>query len=226
MRSVEEMACSTKQLQQLAQAEMDWTEFKAAVAKFDLPMIEPSSTLDADRRAATATACQHSIHQPFMARTVSSKAHSVAAAARRQSSDAHLPVSTLYERRQRAQIWAQPAPVAGSAEEGNRNRQPCSLVQPYMRAHTGGLAHTYGSRSRDQPKGTAALINAMREASTSSKPPKATSRLVAHSRQRPATRAAVGSGCTVRQQGLADEATQQYRQRSVAFSRQSMSSDM
>lgn len=218
MLLVEDIACRTRQSHVLAQADMDWSEFKAAVTQFQLPSIQPSSASDADHRAATV--CQHSGRRPFMARTVSSKAHSVADAARRQSSDNTVLISAMYQSQQRAQIWARPATTAVTHQSKSVVDQPCSKVPPYMRAHTGGLALTYGNRCRDQAKVTATLINAMREASTLPKPPKTSSCLVTQSRKLPGSSAALvaRSGRRVRMQVAAGQADQQCRLQKTAVS--------
>ena len=161
MQSAKETACSTHEMQQLAQGDMDWSEFNRAVSKYQLP--HPQTSLAQSSASTTTAGCRSTTRRHHMARTLSSKARSAGYAVHRQSSDSHLPVSAMYQGRQQAQICAEVQAESSSNRLNNTHDHASSVVQPYLLAHTGGLAHSYGCRSRDH-RVTADLVNSMREA--------------------------------------------------------------
>ena len=205
LQSVKETACTTHEMQQLAQRDMDWSEFNRAVSKYQLPHPQCSFALSSHNTATTGY--RASTRRPHMARTLSSKARSAGYAIHRQSSGSQLPVSAMYEGRQQAQICVEVQAECSSNRLNSANGHASSIVQPYLHAHTGGLAHTFGSRPRDQSRATANLVNNMREARNEPCQPKATSWIVAKSALWPAA-AIAASGLTVRQQALAQQPQQ------------------
>lgn len=142
--------------------------------------------------------------KPYMARTVSSKARS-AGNLQRRTCDSALPVSAMYQGRQQAQMWAEideeGCNLRSSSDSHLQGPTSSSNAQPYLHAYTGGLAHTYGSRLRDQPRIAADLVNSMREGASSPRAPKVTSQIVAKSRLWPV--AAAEGHLTVRRQASA-----------------------
>lgn len=204
MQHVQLTTSSTLELQHQAQTNLDWSEFKSAVPKYQLPQLDLSFA--ASRGTASCKSHRSDMHKSYMARTVSSKARSAGYSMRQSFADSQvLPVSTMYQDRQEAQMWAEvdaeACNLCSSHVSHSQEHVVISNVQPYLRGHTGGLAHTYGSRLRDRPELTADLINSMREASSLPRTPKAMSWIVAKSQLWPASAA---DGClTARRQACA-----------------------
>lgn len=140
-----------------------------------------------------------------MARTVSSKARSAGLTVHRCTYDSQIPVSAMYEGKQQAQISAAVEAECSSVRVNSMYQYTVSSVQPYLRAHTGGLAYTYGDKPCDQLRMTADLINSMREASSMPLVPKATSWIVAKSNLWPASAADSTSGLTAQKQAIAHQ---------------------
>lgn len=141
-------------------------------------------------------------------------------------------VSSLYKNNQQAKSRAQSPTLLNSAqsvqsmaEQGSFLSSPahCSPAapQPFLKASSGGVALTFGSRERDRPHSGSTqppadakknsskeshspseLITVMRKGGPLSEKPKALSRIVARSKAWPASsdRHPAGSGLTVRQQ--------------------------
>lgn len=203
LHSGTERACNTRTLQCLAQTDLDWSEFKQTVPKYQLPHVQSSFALSAEHDSTNDYRLD--VRKPYMARTVSSKARSAGHLFDECTHDSQIPVSAMYQRKQQAQINAAVEAECSSVRVNSMYQHTVSIVQPYLHAHTRGLAYTYGDRPRDQLRMTADLINSMREASSMSPVPKATSWIVAKSNLWPASAADSTSGLTAQKQGIAHQ---------------------
>ena len=168
---------------------------------------------------------QHDQVRPYTAPTIVSRQPF------HNSAECPFFVSSLYKSNQQAKPGAQSPVLVNSAqsvqsmaEQGSFwSPAPCSSVapQPFLKANSGGVAVTYGSRERDRPHSgstqppadatnnsskknhsSSELITAMREGGRLSAEPRASSRIVARSKAWPASYDGhpAGSGLTVRQQ--------------------------